>query len=291
MFGRMVRAFVGTSAPAPSPRRDEARLEDIFSIPSLPLRALFEDIYCREMTQDESAERTRADYDAAFAGDPLPIALELIRRAPTMIKLARANTPELRRLNAAFEAAAETARWRSIEQHGADLPVPDDQLPSTLDALGVLVAQGHGDMSCGYGRWLEPVVRSAAGRPDSSDSLIAMFDAIGQGDPLARDQHIAIAERLLPLSGLERSAVPLLATLDSAAGDRDAARARMRDDAGERLWPAIEAALDNEPAIVSFKLQDAEKNPALKTFAGLSPKERGKEFRRLLEILTGFPRY
>ena len=118
-----------------------------------------------------------------------------------------------------------------------------------------------------------------------------MFDAIGQGDPLARDQHIAIAERLLPLSGLERSAVPLLATLDSAAGDRDAARARMRDDAGERLWPAIEAALDNEQAIVSFKLQDAEKNPALKTLAGLSPKERGKEFRRLLDILTGFPRY
>jgi hypothetical protein len=82
MFGRMVRAFVGTSAPAPSSRRDEARLEDIFSIPSLPLRALFEDVYCREMTEDEYAERTRADYDAAFAGDPLPIALELIRRGP-----------------------------------------------------------------------------------------------------------------------------------------------------------------------------------------------------------------
>src|SRR4030095_7135911 len=119
MFGRMVRAFAGTSAPPVSAPRDSAPgLEDILAIPSLPLRALFEDRHRREVTIEEAAAQERAAYDAAFDGDPLSVGLWLIQCAPIMMDLARSDSPELQRLNVAYGSTTDVARRKCLDFHG-----------------------------------------------------------------------------------------------------------------------------------------------------------------------------
>ena len=75
------------------------------------------------------------------------------------------------------------------------------------------------------------------------------------------------------------------------AGDRDSARARIRADAGELLWAAIEAALDESPLISAYALRDAEKHRALRALVDQPAEERGRSFHVLLDILTDFARY
>src|SRR5688500_3122789 len=72
---------------------------------------------------------------------------------------------------------------------------------------------------------------------------------------------------------------------------RDAARARIRADAGETLWAAIEAALDENPLISCYTLRDAESHRALRALVDQSPEERGRSFHVLVDILTNFARY
>lgn len=162
MFGRLVRSVFGGGDAAPAgqgqdrgqaPVRpaaargapgDSASLKDIMSIPSMPLRALFTDRHDRELPDRETiARETAAAHAAAFDGDPLPIAIELVVRAPIMrILLNRDNTDGLRRLGVAFDGALEAARRASIAYHGDMLPVADARLPLALNAMGVRVAQG-----------------------------------------------------------------------------------------------------------------------------------------------------
>ena len=112
----MVRSLIGGEAAAPAPTRQsgEARLDDILSIKSVPLRALFEDRYHRGVAYNDVAQRENiAAFAAAFADDPLPVALDLLVRAPMMNQLHRLqNTDSTRILKAAFSSALESGRDR-----------------------------------------------------------------------------------------------------------------------------------------------------------------------------------
>lgn len=77
----------------------------------------------------------------------------------------------------------------------------------------------------------------------------------------------------------------------TSIADRDSARARIRADAGELLWDAIEAALDQNPLISSYTQRDAEKHRALRALVDQSPEDRGRSFHALLDILVDFSRY
>ncbi|HEX8625444.1 MAG TPA: DUF4132 domain-containing protein [Allosphingosinicella sp.] len=72
---------------------------------------------------------------------------------------------------------------------------------------------------------------------------------------------------------------------------RDEARSRIRADAGELLWAAIEAALDQNPLMSSYSPRDAEKHRTLRALIDQSPEDRGRSLHVLLDILTHFDRY
>ncbi|HEU0097432.1 MAG TPA: DUF4132 domain-containing protein [Allosphingosinicella sp.] len=84
---------------------------------------------------------------------------------------------------------------------------------------------------------------------------------------------------------------PAPGPVGTTAARRDEARSRIRADAGELLWAAIEAALDENPLISSYSLRDAEKHRALRTLIDQSVEDRGRSFHVLLRILTDFGRY
>lgn len=299
MFGKLVRSLVATVAPdlprAVGPRRrNGAGLDDILSVPSLPLRALFEDRYNSEVVDYAAASReSNAAFAAAFADDPLTIGLALINRAPLMNALARENTPGQRRLDGVFKAATEAARRAIVVEHDTAWPIADRDLSLTLRALGVLVAQGAHELYNGYGQWLEPVVRAASTRSDPAvrDGLIAMFRECGEGVAYSRDRVIALVETLLPLTGLARNDVALLVQKDRAGSSSDAVRARIRVDAGEVLWPAMEAVLDNQPGAGDFHVSEANRHPAIKAVFDQTPEARGDSFCKLLDIVTDPSRY
>lgn len=305
MFGRMIRSMFGGSdtgaqrtplrVPAQKARHNGARLDDIFSVPSGPLRTLFQERHDRELPDRETVAREAAAvHDAAFADDPLPIAIELVVRAPIMrMLLNRDNTPGLRRLGAAFDGALEAGRRASLAYHGEILPIAEHSLPRTLQALGVLVAQGVSDLHWGPAQWLQPVIRSAAhrGDPVSRHAMVEMFSTFFQGGAHRHDSVVRLIETLLPASGLPRSAITELTAVDKRRAALDAIRVRVLAAAGESLAPAIAAVLDREPGAATRSLRDAEKNPSLRLVLDLPPEERGQAFHRLLDLIANLPRF
>jgi len=303
MFGRLVRSVFGNAGAGPSagmPARDtsrqaSARLEDILSIPSVPLRALFEDRYYRELPErDVLTAQTQAAHAAAFEGDPLPIAIELLVRAPIMRMLVnRGNTAELRRLGVAFDGALDAARRAAIACHGEVLPIAEARLPLALQSVGLLVAQGVSDPYWGPGQWLIPTIRAAAhrGDPASRQALVAMFASFFAGEPHRHDAMIKLVETLLPASNLPRDAIPALGAVDARARKLDAVRDAVLREAGEGLALAVAAVLDCRTDVCTRTLRDAEKNEALRALAALSPAERGETFHRMLRLIAAQPRF
>lgn len=307
MFGRLVRSvFGGGDAASQSQARDkpasgglargDASLKDILSIPSVPLRALFADRHDRELPDRETiARETAAAHAAAFDGDPLPIAIELVVRAPIMrMLLNRDNTDGLRRLGVAFDGALEAARCASIAYHGDMLPVSDARLPLALNAMGVRVAQGGAsDPNWGNGLWLLPLIRAAArrGDPASRLALTGMFSTFFKGAPHQHDAMVALTEKLLPDSGLPRSAIPELAAVDARTARLDAIRDRVLASVEDPLRTAVAAVLDHEPGTQSRILREAEKSPAFRAVLDLSPADRGRVFRILVDLVANLPRF
>lgn len=77
----------------------------------------------------------------------------------------------------------------------------------------------------------------------------------------------------------------------TSVADREAARARIRADAGELLWAALEPAIDGDPVIASYAIRNADKHPALTALTDQSPEDRGRSLHVLLDILANFERY
>jgi hypothetical protein len=310
MFGRLVRSVFGGGDAAPRGQGDfqpqpasarpasgnGASLKDIMSIPSVPLRALFADRHDRELPDRETiARETAAAHAAAFEGDPLPIAIELVVRAPLMrMVLNRDNTDGLRRLGVAFDGALDAARRASIAYHGEMLPVPEARLPLALNAMGVRVAQGGAsDPYWGPGQWLLPLIRAAARRndPASRRALAEMFSTFFKGAPHQHDAMVALTEKLLPDSGLPRSAIPELSAVDARTARLDAIRERMLSSVEDPLRTAVAAVLDHEPGTQSRILREAEKSPAFRPVLDLSPDDRGRAFRRLVDLVSNLSRF
>jgi len=305
MFGRLVRSVFGGGDAASKAQAKpisgrsapgDVSLEDILSIPSLPLRALFTDRHDRELPDRETiARETVAAHAAAFEGDPLPVAIELVVRAPIMrMLLNRGNTDGLRRMGVAFDGALDGARRASIAYHGEMLPVPDARLPLALHAMATLVVQnGANDLHWGPGQWLLPLVRAAARRDDAASrrALTEMFATFFKGAPYQHDAMVVLTEKLLPDSGLPRSAIPELTAVDARTARLDAVRGRVLATVEDPLRTAIAAVLDHEPGTQSRSLRDAEKTPAIRAVLDLSPDERGRAFRRLLDLVPNLSRF
>lgn len=291
MFGSLVRnLFGGAEQPARKPAGRDVSVADILSVSSPVLRSLFEQRYRNGVPPDHAAANQQAAdaYAAAFADDPLQIAIELLVRAPLMVMLNnRENSNGSRCLKVVFDGALGHARTELVGRYGRNIPIDDRRLPLVLQSMGVLVAQGTQDLYWGYGLWLEPIVETAANRtdPEVRRSLIDMFDSFFAGDSHMHSAARTVAEKLLPLSGLPRSAIRALVESDAAAGSYDSIRERVLADAGEPLGAAIAAVLDGDAAMNSYSLRDAEKNPALRALCDLDPAGRGEAFSRMLDIL------
>jgi hypothetical protein len=291
MFGKLVRTLLGSEAAAPRPEsRPRVQLSDILSIPSVPLRAYFEDRYHRRVPEDrEIANRhAQAAIAAALGEEPLPIATELHMRAPAMYLLNLSeNSGQSRQLKYAFDEALEAARTAVVQQHGRDLPVPDDRLCRCLNAAGLLVSLGQLQHNWGYGLWLDPLVNTAAQRqsPAVRQALVKMFNDFFGGDKRNYDQARELAEKLLPISGLARSAIAGLAETDSATAKLDSIRERVLADASPELRPALTGIFDGEATIGNYSLRESEKSPVLRALCDLDPAGRGRILHDMLNLL------
>ena len=267
--------------------RDPA--DELLAFPNRTLRDLFAAHWHGPHEWRALQERGQAAYPVVFAGDPLPVSLDLLQIAPRWDAWRRGQptTPGQAGLGGVLTDALDTGRRMAVAYHGARLPIPPARLARALDATARLIALGdHGRR--GGVTWIEPLVSEAAARNDAASrgALAMMFATIVGGTIHGRDTAIARADELLPLSGLRRDEVPALLALDRRTAALDAARARAFAELGEPLGEALRAVLDQEQQAIGYSLTDTVKHAAMRALADLSPAERGAALHRLLGFLA-----
>jgi len=254
------------------------------------LRQLFVSIHRGELSNDYARLRlaTEVAHAAAFVGDPLPLALELLDLAPRWDAWCRKQrvTPERARLDGALGGALEMGLRTSVAHHGERLPFSSADLARALIAAAEIVALGNHSRS--YGAvWLEPLVREAAARNDlaSRAALVAAFERLIAAKT-DRNTCIERVEALLPTAGLARTEVPGLVAFDARGIALDLVRDRVFAALGEPLGSALKAVLDDEGAARNTTLSQTVNHPAMRALADLSPAGRGAAFHRLVSWLA-----
>lgn len=289
MLAQLLRSL--RDQPAASVRPSPDMLSELLAFPQPELRALFVSNYQhhgRNLDYEARRRETEIAHAAAFAGDPLPLALDLLAFAPRWKQWhdRQPIQPGLAWLDGAFWRALDEGRRLSIARHGGRLPISADRLAGALQIAAQLVAEGDHGFSDG-GAWLEPLVHEAAARNDAA-SRTALISAVGRllaAEPHHFDSAATRVEKILPSSGLARHHVPALIALDRRRSELDEARARVSAILEEPLATALMAVLDNDRAATALSLPEAVKHPAMRALADLSPEKRGAAFHRLLSWL------
>lgn len=296
-LSRITRAVFGNPAAAPSEAAPRPlTIEDVLAIGSPVLRGYFEDRYRNPIADRDAAAREFAAVCAAtFDGDPMPIAIELIRRAPLVGAFNDLDRSDAsRRLASAYEGVTGAAFQAVTAHHADDWPVATSDLPAVLDALAMLVAQNHCSCTYGYGLWLKPLIRTAVSRGEAGVrlALIEMFAGFFLKPRLNvnvawTDSVLRLTDELLPLTDIARREIGPLAEYDQKIANLEAGRARLLADAGEPLATAIGTVLDCGHTWLTV----AEKTPAFRTLAELTPVERGAALAKALDVLADPRRY
>lgn len=287
MLRQLFQALRGEpGAPAPG-RRDPLR--ELLEFPEPALRALFTANYQRHTDYPGRSEERQAAHAAAFAGDPLPLALDLLDLAPRWDAWYRQQPrrPDIGWLDGAFTGTQDVGRTMSVAHHGSRLPMSAGRLAQALDAAAQLVAMGNHGRYGGVG-WLDLLVEEAAARSDpaSRAALLAAFERLLAAKRNEQDDMLRRVESLLPRTGMSREDVPGLIAHDRRVAELDQVRTRVFAALGEPIGAALEAVLDQDRTATAMSLSEAAKHPAMRALADLSPAERGAAFHRLLAWLS-----